>query len=130
MAKQSLGTPNLRDTIRAIIREEVANAVGDSLNDAVEIAVLKALGEETSTNTVAAKPAAAKPRAARAAKGAKAARTAKAAKTTSRGGVARVCHVIGCDRPFRSKGYCGSHYQAARNKGWPMPPTEMFTPEN
>lgn len=129
MAKQPAGTPNLRDTIRAIIREEVANAVGSSLNEAVELAVLKALGAEPANETAAAaRPVAAKARAPRAAKSARGTRAA--AKTTSRGGVARVCHVIGCDRPFRSKGYCGSHYQAARNKGWPMPPTEMFTPEN
>lgn len=130
MAKQTGGTPNLRDTIRAIIREEVANAVGDSLHDAVELAVLKALGEEPATNTVAAAKPAAKTRAPRAAKTTRVTKAARTAKATSRGGIARVCHVIGCDRPFRSKGYCGSHYQAARNKGWPMPPTEMFTPEN
>lgn len=35
----------------------------------------------------------------------------------------KVCTVTGCDRPFRARGMCNSHYRAARAAGMPTLPT-------
>lgn len=38
------------------------------------------------------------------------------------------CGVLGCERPRRSMGYCGAHYQSARKYDWPRPCPEGFDP--
>lgn len=40
----------------------------------------------------------------------------------------QTCHVAGCRRPHRSKGYCNMHYQKARNHNWPLPAPKNFKP--
>jgi hypothetical protein len=40
------------------------------------------------------------------------------------------CAVIGCEKDYRAKGYCQSHYQQARMKNWPLPPKGPIKLEN
>jgi hypothetical protein len=105
--------------IERLIREhseeivsELRSRIEERLREEMKVALGAALGE----GTVAA-PSAPKRRALRA-----------PAATAAPAASGETCGVMGCNRPKRSLGYCGAHYQSARKYGWPRPCPEGFDP--
>lgn len=117
--------------IRAVVEEAVQTIVRDEVRTVLREELASLLGSMAGATPA---PSAMKRRApGRAPKAG--ARTAKAPKATgaARGrakadGEDTTCGVSGCNRPYRSRGYCAAHYQAARKYGWPMPCPKDFVP--
>lgn len=106
----------VRTEVREALREELAGLIGSiaptagAPAPAAEKAPARAKATTKRTTTRAAK-AKAKPKAA-----------AEVATGDNK------CGVADCTRPYRSRGYCAAHYQAARKYGWPMPAPQGFEP--
>lgn len=103
----------VREEVKAALREELASILG-SISGAEEAVSTRAAARTTTTKARAT------------AKKATAARGRARASAASEGQTK--CGVADCTRPYRSRGYCAAHYQAARKYGWPMPPPEGFVP--
>ncbi|AKU89771.1 hypothetical protein [Vulgatibacter incomptus] len=110
----------LDQRIRKIVEETVEAAVRTNLREIFAEELAQALG--TGAPQVAA-PAAKRPGRKPGPKAA--AKTAKAA-APGRKPAGKKCEVVGCNRPYRSQGYCAAHYQAARKYDWPLPAPENF----
>lgn len=112
--------------IRAIVEESIEKIVRDEVRSALREELSVLLGTISSGAPAAAMPRRRAGKAIVKAK-AKAARKGRARKAEASGEQA-TCGVAGCGRPYRSRGYCAAHYQAARKYGWPMPPPADFVP--
>jgi len=100
--------------IRTVIEETMESAMRDSIRRIVQEELAVALGG-------AAAPAS--PRQTRVARAGKVAGRRGGARAAAG---QRMCEVVGCKRPYRSQGYCAAHYQSARKHGWPMPAPKDF----
>ena len=119
--------------IRAMVEEAVQSVVRDEVRTALREEFASLLG-----SMAGAAPAPTPARRRGPGRGAKAARarTTRVSRTTTGAARARAkaegddttCGVSGCNRPYRSRGYCAAHYQAARKYGWPMPCPKDFVP--
>lgn len=119
--------------IRAMVEETVAEAVKVEVREVLREELAELFG--TMAVTAAAPAAPAKRKVGRPKK---ATTTTKATRTTTRATKAKAtevaasaeqkCGVADCKRPYRSRGYCAAHYQAARKYGWPMPAPKNFVP--
>lgn len=109
----------VREAVRTMVREELSQALGAVATQAAPAAAPVApSGRRGRPPGRAATAGVGRTAAAgRAARG-------RGATATAAGG--KLCAVVGCNRPFRSQGYCAAHYQAARKYDWPMPAPATF----
>lgn len=110
--KEHLQTPESRTLIRTIVEEVLAERHNGPSTDELEKMMLQSIEEAFADQGASEAPPASN--------------RGRARKAPSS---SKTCLVIGCNRPYRSMGYCATHYQIARkNKDWPMPATEPVTP--
>lgn len=114
MVEEALQTV-VRDEVRSALREELASIVGSISGGMPAPAAPKRRG-------------AGRPAKATATRTTKAAKPSRAARSREAAAGEEKCGVAGCNRPYRSRGYCAAHYQAARKYGWPMPAPKDFVP--
>jgi len=120
MARHSSSNPlaqALDKRVRAVVDEALDEALRGSIRRLIQQELAAALGSAAPPAAIGARRAGRPPGRRVQARGRQ--RVEEGAKT---------CEVAGCNRPYRSQGYCAAHYQAARKYGWPMPAPEGFTP--
>lgn len=114
MVEEALQTV-VRDEVRTALREELASILGS-------------ISGEMPAPAAAKRGAAGRPTKAAATRATKTKTTRTTKARGAAAGAENKCGVAGCNRPYRSRGYCAAHYQAARKYGWPMPSPKDFVP--
>lgn len=121
----------LDERIRAVVNESVSDAVREELRQILAEELAGLLGGETPAAKAPAPKARARATTRKAttmAKATPARRGRPRANAATAAGDDKLCNVVGCERPYRSRGYCAAHYQAARKYDWPMPAPANFEP--